>query len=71
LEEVIGPRQARSRPAQPPTAQAASTDASRPGQSGDERAIRAVDEQLVRDYNRGDSKALAALFTDDAESIEA
>ena len=27
--------------------------------------------QFVRDYNRGDSKALAALFTEDAEAIEA
>ena len=38
--------------------------------SADEKAIRAVDDQFVRDYNRGDSKALAALFTEDAESIE-
>jgi uncharacterized protein (TIGR02246 family) len=71
LEGRIGPRQARSEPAQPPPAKAASADASRAGPSEDERAIRAIDEQFVRDYNRGDSKALAALFTDDAESIEA
>src|SRR6185312_5981483 len=39
--------------------------------SDDEKAIRAVDEHFVLDYNRGDSNALAALFTDDAEAIEA
>src|SRR5262249_30412780 len=61
-------------PRRPPTAstgRAAPADASRLGQSEDERAIRAVDDQFVRDYNRGESKALAALFTDDAEAIEA
>ena len=41
------------------------------GQSEDEKAIRAVDEAFVRDYNKGDSKALAALFTEDAEVVEA
>jgi uncharacterized protein (TIGR02246 family) len=46
-------------------------EVSRRGRSEDEKAIRAIDEQFVRDYNRGDSKALAALFTDDAEAIEA
>jgi uncharacterized protein (TIGR02246 family) len=50
---------------------AAAADASRRGQSEDEKAIRAVDEAFVRDYNRGDSKALAAMFTEDAEVIEA
>jgi uncharacterized protein (TIGR02246 family) len=44
--------------------------AGQPGRSDDEKAIRAVDDAFVRDYNGGDSKALAALFTDDAESIE-
>jgi uncharacterized protein (TIGR02246 family) len=39
--------------------------------SKDESAIRAVDEAYVRDYNHGDSKALAAMFTSDAEVIEA
>ena len=39
--------------------------------SPEEKAIRAVDDAFVRDYNRGDSKALAALFTEDAEAIEA
>ena len=46
-------------------------DASRRARSADEKAIRAVDEEFVRDYNKGDSKALAALFTEDAEVIEA
>jgi uncharacterized protein (TIGR02246 family) len=40
-------------------------------QTEDEKAIRAVDEAFVRDYNKGDSKALAALFTEDAEVVEA
>jgi uncharacterized protein (TIGR02246 family) len=61
LEGGIGPRVARSQTAQPMPA---------PAPSGDEKAIRAVDDQFVRDYNRGDSKALAALFTEDAESTE-
>ncbi len=39
--------------------------------SEDELAIRAVDEAFVRDYNKGDSKALAAMFTEDAEVVEA
>jgi uncharacterized protein (TIGR02246 family) len=42
-----------------------------PAPSEDEKAIRAVDEAFVRDYNKGDAKALAALFTEDAEAIEA
>jgi uncharacterized protein (TIGR02246 family) len=33
-------------------------------------AIRAADGAFVRDYNKGDSKALAALFTEDAEVVE-
>jgi uncharacterized protein (TIGR02246 family) len=60
LGSSIGPRQARSQPAAPPA-----------NQAEHEKAIRAVDDAFVRDYNRGDSKALAALFTDDAEAIEA
>ena len=46
-------------------------EAPSPRQEEDEKAIRAVDAAFARDYNRGDSKALAALFTDDAEAIEA
>jgi uncharacterized protein (TIGR02246 family) len=42
-----------------------------PEPSADEKAIRAVDEAFVRDYNNGDSKALAARFTEDAEVVEA
>ena len=60
-EGWIRPREARSQTARP----AASPSAV------DEKAIRAVDDAFVREYNRGESKALAALFTDDAESIEA
>jgi uncharacterized protein (TIGR02246 family) len=40
------------------------------GRSEDEKAVRALDEAFVRDYNKGDSKALAAMFTEDAEVIE-
>jgi uncharacterized protein (TIGR02246 family) len=36
----------------------------------DEKAIRAADEAFVADYNKGDSKALAARFTEDAEVAE-
>jgi uncharacterized protein (TIGR02246 family) len=75
LEGWIGQRHARSQPAQPPPAapagKAASADASRSGQSEDERAIRAADAAFVREYNQGESKALAARFTEDAEAIEA
>lgn len=39
--------------------------------SEQERAIRAVDEEFVRDYNKGDVQALAARFTQDAEVEEA
>jgi uncharacterized protein (TIGR02246 family) len=46
-------------------------NADRQGQSDDEKAIRAVDGAFVVAYNRGDSKALAARFTEDAEISEA
>src|SRR5271165_6878455 len=39
--------------------------------SPDEQAIRAADEAFVQDYNKGDTKALAARFTEDAEVVEA
>jgi uncharacterized protein (TIGR02246 family) len=38
--------------------------------SEDEKAIRAADEAFVTDYNKADSKALAARFTEDAEVVE-
>jgi uncharacterized protein (TIGR02246 family) len=34
------------------------------------KAIRALEEGFVRDYNKGDSKAIAALFTEDAEVVD-
>ena len=37
----------------------------------DEKAIRSADEAYVREYNKGDSKAVAAMFTEDAEVVEA
>jgi uncharacterized protein (TIGR02246 family) len=38
--------------------------------SAEEKAIRAADDGFVADYNKGDSKALAARFTEDAEVVE-
>jgi uncharacterized protein (TIGR02246 family) len=46
-------------------------EASRPALSADEQAIRAVDDVFISNYNRGDSKALTAMFTQDAEIVEA
>ena len=48
-------------------AKPADLGAARPEQ---EAAIRAVDDAFVRDYNKADSKALAVLFTEDAEVVE-
>ena len=39
--------------------------------SDEMKAIFAVDDQYVAVYNKGDSKALVALFTEDAEVVEA
>ena len=50
---------------------AATSETHRQAASADEKAIRAIDDAFVRDYNKGDSKALAAYFTDDAEAVEA
>jgi uncharacterized protein (TIGR02246 family) len=36
----------------------------------DEKAIQAATASFVKAYNAGDAKAIAALFTDDAESID-
>jgi uncharacterized protein (TIGR02246 family) len=36
----------------------------------EEREIRKFDDLYVRDFNRGDTKALAARFTEDAEIVE-
>jgi uncharacterized protein (TIGR02246 family) len=36
----------------------------------DEKGIRAADDAFVAGYNKGDAKALAALFTEDAEVAE-
>ena len=36
-----------------------------------EQAILAFDEQFISVYNKGDTKALAAMFTEDAEALEA
>lgn len=52
------------RTSQPPAAEA-------PERAGDEAAIRAADEAFVKGYNAADGKGLAALFTDDADVVEA
>ena len=46
-------------------------DAGGKGLSEGEKAILALDEAFVRAYNKGDSKALAAMFAEDAEVVEA
>jgi uncharacterized protein (TIGR02246 family) len=68
----IGPGPARSQPPPQQRPGPAATDPAETsrGRPEDEKAIRAVDDAFVRDYNRGDSKALAAHFTDDAEAID-
>ena len=55
----------------PPESKSATVGANRPDPSPDEKAVRAVDEAFVRDYNKGDSKALATHFTEDAEVFDA
>ena len=45
--------------------------ATRPAPSADEQAIRSVDDVFISNYNKGDSKALTAMFTQDAEVVEA
>ena len=71
LMHASGGREAHAQvpaPGSAPTAPAAGT---RPAPAGDEAGIRAADEAFVRGYNQGDAKALAAMFTADAEVIEA
>ncbi|WP_435011690.1 SgcJ/EcaC family oxidoreductase [Tundrisphaera lichenicola] len=51
--------------------QPAGDDPSDSSRAADERAIRELDDVFVREYNKGDSKALTALFTEDAEVVEA
>jgi uncharacterized protein (TIGR02246 family) len=65
------PLQERGGPPRPAPTRPAEAVASRPGPSDDEKAIRAADEAFVRDYNKGDSKSLAAMFTEGAEVVEA
>jgi uncharacterized protein (TIGR02246 family) len=67
LDGGAGPRPARAQTVTKPDA----AGACRPAPSADEAAIRAVDEAFVRGYNKGDAKALSAMFTDDAEVVEA
>jgi uncharacterized protein (TIGR02246 family) len=45
--------------------------AAAPSGSPEEQAIRALDDAFVREYNKAQTKALAARFTEDAEVVEA
>src|SRR5271165_5210653 len=54
------------KPADAPPGQTAGEAKSSP----EEKAIRLADDAFVRDYNKGDTKALAARFTEDAEVVE-
>jgi uncharacterized protein (TIGR02246 family) len=45
--------------------------AGRPSGAGEETAIRAFDDAFVKSYNEGNARALAAMFTEDAEVFEA
>jgi uncharacterized protein (TIGR02246 family) len=56
------------RPAAAPPGQKTAGQAKTPQE---EKAIREVDEAFVREYNKGDAKALAARFSEDAEVAEA
>jgi uncharacterized protein (TIGR02246 family) len=47
------------------------SDAAAKAQSDGEKAILAVDDAYALEFNKGDSKALAAYFTEDAEIVEA
>jgi uncharacterized protein (TIGR02246 family) len=66
VSDWIGLRQARSQATPKPEP----ADAARPAQSADEKAIRDVDDLFISNYNKADSKALASLFTEDAEVVE-
>jgi uncharacterized protein (TIGR02246 family) len=63
----LRPPAARSQIAGKPNA----PEAGRPPQSADEILIRELDAAYIRDYNRGDAKALASVFIEDAEVFEA
>jgi uncharacterized protein (TIGR02246 family) len=70
--QVSTKTKSQSKPQPPPAAQpkASAAAATKPSTADEEKAIRAVDEEFVREYNKGDSKALAARFTEDAEAVE-
>jgi uncharacterized protein (TIGR02246 family) len=51
-------------------AAAAAASAAAPGATGQEKAIRGVAAAFVKAYNAGDAKALAALFTPNAEIVD-
>jgi uncharacterized protein (TIGR02246 family) len=67
LNGWLGNRQALSQASR----KAEDADANRPAQSADEKAIRSVDDVYINNYNKGDTKAVTALFTEDAEVVEA
>jgi uncharacterized protein (TIGR02246 family) len=67
LSEWIGSRPAHSQASR----QRAAIEATGTAESADEKAIRAVDDEFISNYNKRDSKALTAMFTQDAEIVEA
>jgi uncharacterized protein (TIGR02246 family) len=69
MAAAVSPRAGAQTPK--PAGLPAPAETGREESSADEKAIRALDEAFVRDYNKGDTKALAAHFTEDAEAIEA
>jgi uncharacterized protein (TIGR02246 family) len=65
---VVGAIQVRAQVASNPAKEA---DRLQQSEAEAEKAIRVIDANFVRDYNNGDSKALANYFTEDAEVQEA
>jgi uncharacterized protein (TIGR02246 family) len=60
----------RANRSQPPAVSPAGIKAPLSNRPDDERALRSLEEAYARSYNAGDARALAALFTDDAEMID-
>ncbi len=66
---AIPPTPAETKPTSSPVLPAGAIVAA-PRRPADEAAIRSIAESYARAYNAGDSRALAALFADDAEMID-
>lgn len=70
LAQLQSSPQAQQPPSPATKTEPAQPNAAAPIQTPAEKEIRAFDDEYVRDYNKADSKALAALFTEDAEFVE-